>query len=211
VVAAPPAAQPPTAPSAALTSTPTPPAPPESAASPASGEELIDDLFEAMSGLDFCDSSLDAAGFTLKLAMEKLDCAAGVVHLYDIDQRELVVVEVSGPEVDVLRRMRTPDADPLAADAMRTPGTLLVRDAASDARLSGQRWALLRAAVEAPITSIACARVTQEGRLLGLIELCNLAGSGHPGGFAAGDEHALTYIANRFTEFVAAHGVVLDA
>jgi GAF domain-containing protein len=142
--------------------------------------------------------------------MEKLACAAGVVHLYDIDRRELVVVEVSGPELEALRRVRTPDADPLAAEAMRTRGALVVRDATGDARVTGRRWGLLQAAAGTAVTSIACARVAREGRFLGLIELCHLAGSGHAGGFAAGDEHALTYIAERFTEFVAAHGVVLD-
>ena len=187
-----------------------PPPAPEGRSSRASGEELISDLFEAMSGLDFCDGSIDAAGFTLKLVMEKLACAAGVVHLYDIDRRELVVVEAAGAAATVLRRLRTADGDPLAAGAMRTHGTLIVGDAAGDARLSGRRWELLRSALGSPITSVACARVTREGRFLGLIEVCNVAGSGHAGSFVAGDEHALTYIADRFTEFVGTHGVVLD-
>ncbi len=186
--------------------TPTPPSE-NTARNRISGEELIADLFEAMHELDFCADSMAAAAFTLDLAMEKLGSDAGVVHLYDIDQREFVVVHAAGPGASVLRGLRTADGDPLAADAMRTRGAIIVSDPAGDARASGQRWAALRNAMGAPVASIAVARAAQAGRFLGLLELANLAGTG---AFAAGDEHALSYIAERFAEFVAAHGVMLD-
>jgi hypothetical protein len=64
----------------------------------------------------------------------------------------------------------------------------------------------MRAAAGKPIASIACARAAQAGRFLGLVEVVHLAGGG---AFEAGDENALSYIAERFTEFVAAHGVML--
>ncbi len=159
-----------------------------------------------MHELDFCADSMEAATFTLSLVMEKLASDAGVVHLYDIDQREFVVVRTAGAGIAALRGLRTADSDPLAAEAMRTRDALIVADPAGDARVAGPRWQAVRNVVGKPVTSIACARVAQGGRFLGLIELCNLSGTA---AFEAGDEHALTYIAERFTEFVAAHGVML--
>ena len=190
--------------------TPTPPSGPTR--SRISGEELIADLFEAMHELDFCTDSIDAATFTLKLAMSKLASDAGVVHLYDIDRREFVVVHAAGPGASVLRGLRTADTDPLADEAMRTRGAIIVSSPAEDARTSGQRWGALRNATGSAVASIAVARAAQAGRFLGLVELVNLAAPDPetPGAFAAGDEHALSYIADRFAEFVAAHGVMLD-
>jgi GAF domain-containing protein len=159
-----------------------------------------------MHALDFCKDSVEAAAFTLRHAMENLAADAGVVHLYDINRREFVIVHAEGPGAAALRGLRTGDADPLAAEAMRTRGALIVPVAAFDPRVSGQRWAALTEAAGKPISAIACVRAAQAGRFLGLIELTHLEG---PGAFAAGDEHALAYIADRFTEFVAAHGVLL--
>jgi GAF domain-containing protein len=173
----------------------------------ASGDELISDLFHDMHELDFCADSREAATFTLALAMGKLGAFAGVVHLYDIDQREFVVVDAAGPGATILRGLRTADTDPLAAEALRTRGAVIVLDATSDPRVAGQRWAALRNAVGQPLAAIASARAAQAGRFLGLIELAHAAGAS---AFEAGDEHALSYIAERFTEFVAAHGVMLD-
>jgi hypothetical protein len=204
-VAAPPAAFPAPSP-ARLPSLGPVPAPGAVMKARTSGDELIADLFEAMHELDFCTDSMEAASFTLSLVMEKLASDAGVVHLYDIDQREFVVVQTAGTGVSVLRGLRTADSDPLAAEAMRTRDALIVSDPAGDPRVAGHRWQALRNVVGKPVASIACARVAQGGRFLGLIELCNLAGTA---AFEAGDEHALTYIAERFTEFVAAHGVML--
>jgi GAF domain-containing protein len=174
----------------------------------ASGDELIADLFQDMHELDFCENSIEAAGFTLTLAMEKLGTDAGVVHLYDIDRQEFVIVRTAGAGTPLLHGLRTADTDPLAAEAMRTRGTIVVLDPAGDARASGERWGAMRNAVGKPIAAIACARVAQGGRFLGLVEVVHLAGAG---AFEAGDENALSYIAERFTEFVAARGVMLGS
>ena len=171
-----------------------------------SGDELIADLFQDMHELDFCADSMEGAIFTLALAMDKLATGAGVAHLYDIDKREFVVVHAAGSGASVLRGLRTSDTDPLAAEALRTRGAVIVADPASDPRTSGQRWAAMRNAVGQPIAAVASARAAQAGRFLGLIELAHPAGAA---AFEAGDEHALSYIAERFTEFVAAHGVML--
>jgi hypothetical protein len=136
--------------------------------------------------------------------MDTLGCPVGLAHLYDIDRREYVVVHARGPASAAVRGLRTSDADPLAADAMRTAGAVVVRDAA-DPRLSGRRWEIHRAA-SPPLAAVACARAALAGRYLGMIELAHLAGGES---FAEGDDNALAYIAGRFTEFVAERGVVL--
>ncbi len=159
-----------------------------------------------MHELDFCADSVEAASFTLALAMEKLGSDAGIVHLYDIDAREFVVVRAAGPALAALRGLRTPDDDLLAAEALRTRATVMVRDPAADPRASAPRWNAIRSLLGTPLRAIACARAAQAGRFLGLIELCSTS---EAGGFEAGDEHALFYIAERFTEFVASHGVTL--
>ncbi len=171
----------------------------------ATGEELISDLFESVHALDFCKDSVEAAAFTLKLAMEKLASDTGAVHLYDIDRREFVVVQAEGPGAEALRGLRTPDTDALAAEAMRRRGAFIVAASSGDPLAAGRRWEALAAAAGRPVGSIACARAAQAGRFLGLVELANLAGSG---AFEAGDEHALTYISERFAEIVAARGVL---
>jgi hypothetical protein len=181
----------------------------------ASGEDLIAHLFEEMHDLDFCIDSQEGAGFTLGVAMSKLGCDAGMVHLYDIDRREFVVVHAVGPGVAGMRGLRTAEADPLAAEALCSRSALLVLEPAGDARLSGQRWTTLCSASGRPLASVAVARAAQAGRFLGLIELAHLGSDPVAAPlttgarFETGDENALTYIAERFAEFVAGHGVTL--
>lgn len=171
------------------------------------GEELIADLFELMHGLDFCKDSIEAAAFVLKLALGKLGSAAGMVHLYDIDRRAFVIVHAAGPGAEALRGLRTGEGEPLIAEAMRTRAALMLPDGAEDPRASGQRFTILKAAAPGPIHAVACARVMEAGRFLGLIEIVGM-GSDPP--FAAGDEHALAYIADRYADFVSACGVTFE-
>jgi hypothetical protein len=105
--------------------------------------------------------------------------------------------------------LRTGDADPLAAEAMRTRGAILIASAVDDPRLTGRRWEVLRTVTSRKVVSVACARAAQAGRFLGLVELANLSGGKGEAAFAESDENALSYIAERFTEFVATHGVLL--
>jgi hypothetical protein len=184
------------------------PAPRPEMKSRLSGDELIADLFETMHALDFCKDSLEGADFTLKLAMGKLASTVGMVHLYDIDKREFVVVRAAGPGAEALEGLRTKDDDPLASEVLCSSDAIIIADAANDSRAYGDRWAALRAAVDPrEVTAIASARVAKGGRFLGLLELANLAGGGT---FTGGDEHALGYIAEHFTDFVAEHGVLLN-
>ena len=184
--------------------TPASPMPP--AAPPAvrlSGVELIADLFECMHDLHFLPDPLAGADFVLRLMLDKLPSAVALVHFYDIDAREFVVVRAVGAGAAKVMQLRTNEKEPLIAEAMHKRRAVVLDDATGDARAQNGRWAL----IGDPPRSLVCAPVEEGGRFLGLLELTNPL-DGQP--FHEGDGHAITYIGEQFAEFLAARGVVLD-
>lgn len=167
-----------------------------------SGVELITDLFEAMHTLHFLRDSLEGADFILALVMEKLPSAVGLVHFYDINSREFVVVRAVGPGAAKALQIRTNEKDPLIAEAMGSRRAVVITDATTDPRGQNGRWALIGSC-----RSLVCAPVEQGGRFLGLLELSNPRDGGV---FQEGDGHALTYMGEQFAEFLATRGIVLD-
>jgi signal transduction protein with GAF and PtsI domain len=166
------------------------------------GEDLIADLFEAMHDLHFVRDALEGGEFCLALAMEKLPCQAGIVHLYDIDRREFLVASTRGSGTSKLLLKRYPETDALLLGAMRKRRAVVVADAQSDAE-GIDRYAALGGA-----RSLLIAPVASHGRLLGAIELVNPL-DGQP--FNESEGNALTYIAEQFAEFISSHGIVTDA
>jgi hypothetical protein len=177
---------------------------PSSPAVRLSGVELIADLFECMHDLHFLPDALAGADFVLSLMLDKLPSAAALVHFYDIDSREFVVVRAVGAGASKVMQIRTSEKEPLIAEAMGKRRAVVLGDAAGDARAQSGRWALVG---DLPRTLV-CAPVEQGGRFLGLLELSNPL-DGQP--FHEGDGHALTYIGEQFAEFLATRGVILDA
>jgi len=168
-----------------------------------SGVELIADLFECMHDLHFLPDALVGADFVLALMLDKLPSAVALVHFYDIDAREFVVVRAVGAGAAKVMQIRTNEKEPLIAEAMHKRRAVVLDDAATDPRVQNGRWAL----IGDPPRSIICAPVEEGGRFLGLLELSNPL-DGQP--FHEGDGHAITYIGEQFAEFLAAHGLVLD-
>jgi hypothetical protein len=168
-----------------------------------SGVELITDLFEAMHNLHFLHDSLEGADFILALVMEKLPSAVGLVHFYDINAREFVVVRAVGPGAAKALQVRTNEKEPLIAEAMRSRRAVVITDATGDERAQNGRWALIGSC-----RSLVCAPVEQGGRFLGLLELSNPRDGGP---FEETDGHALTYLGEQFAEFLATRGLVLDS
>jgi GAF domain len=194
--------RPPPAPSAPP---PAEPVPAEASRRPKrlSGDDLISGLFESMHEVHFVRDSLSGAKFMLSLMLDKLPSEAGLVHFFDINMLEFVVVRAAGPGSEKVLLFRTPEKEPLIAQAMSTHRSVVIADANGDARLKGGRWAQLGLDVR----SVAIAPVEQGGRFLGLLELVNpLEG----GGFTEGDGHGLTYLGQQFAEFLAARGLLLD-
>ena len=187
-----------------------PPAPAPRAAMPSapavrlSGVELIADLFECMHDLHFLPDALAGADFVLSLMLDKLPSAVALVHFYDIDAREFVVVRAVGPGAAKVMQIRTNEKEPLIAEAMHKRRAVVLDDAATDPRAQNGRWAV----IGEPPRSLVCAPVEEGGRFLGLLELSNPL-DGQP--FREGDGHAITYIGEQFAEFLAARGVILDA
>jgi putative methionine-R-sulfoxide reductase with GAF domain len=167
-----------------------------------SGDELITTLFEAMHDLNFLRDPLEGADFVLALLMDKLPSTVGFVHFYDINSQEFVVVRAVGPGAIKAVATRTPEKDPLIAEAMRTRRAIVIAEASADERAQKGRWAMIDTACR----SLVCAPVEQGGRFLGFLELSNPRDGGP---FREGDGHALTYIGEQFAEFLAARGIVL--
>jgi hypothetical protein len=176
---------------------------PSSPAVRLSGVELIADLFECMHDLHFLPDALAGADFVVSLMLDKLPSASALVHFYDIDAREFVVVRAVGAGAAKVMQIRTNEKEPLIAEAMRKRRAVVIGDAAGDPRAQNGRWAL----IGDPPRTLVCAPVEQGGRFLGLIELSNPL-DGQP--FHEGDGHAITYIGEQFAEFLAARGVILD-
>ena len=215
VVAAQPAAAPvPAAPKLVIVPEPVTPLPvvapqprasaPSSPAVRLSGVELIADLFECMHDLHFLPDALAGADFVLSLMLDKLPSAVALVHFYDIDAREFVVVRAVGAGAAKVMQIRTNEKEPLIAEAMHKRRAVVLDDAAGDPRAQNGRWAL----IGEPPRSLVCAPVEEGGRFLGLLELSNPL-DGKP--FQEGDGHAITYIGEQFAEFLAERGVILDA
>jgi hypothetical protein len=169
-----------------------------------SGDELITNLFESTHDLHFLTDALEGADFVLSLLLEKLPSTIGLVHFYDINAREFVVVRAIGPGAAKALLVRTSEKEPLIAEAMHKRRAVVIEDATADPRAQKGRWAL----IETPCRSLVCAPVEQGGRFLGLLELVNPRDGGP---FAESDGHALTYIGEQFAEFLAARGITLDA
>jgi hypothetical protein len=165
------------------------------------GEDLIADLFEAMSDLHFLRDAIEAGDFCLAQVMERLPCQAGLVHLYDIDRREFVITNGQGSGANALLLRRHPESEPMLSKAMRGRNSLVIGTAESITSpidryqsLGGPR-------------SVIVAPVMQAGRFLGAIELLNPT-DGQP--FTQVEGNAVMYVAEQLAEYVATHGVVTD-
>jgi len=166
------------------------------------GDELLTDLFESLSDLHFQSDALEAAGFVLALALDKLPSEVGMVSLFDLDRREYVVVRQEGGQRSSLL-LRAPDTSPLAEEAMKAKKAVMLDEPAELKAKLDLRWR----EVGTSVNSLACTPVIMGGRTLGLLELANPRDGG---AFEAADGNALTYIAKQFAEFLDSHGVLLD-
>jgi hypothetical protein len=169
-----------------------------------SGEDLIGELFELMHELHFMADVASGAEFVLRVMSHTLPCELSLIHVFDINTREFVVVRARGPGSDQVMLLRTPDRDELLVTAMRRVRALRVEDGAADGRYVGGRWETVAIAVKSAL----CGGVKQGGRYLGAIELVNPDGDAP---FFESEVNALDYICEQFAEFLANRPIVLDA
>ena len=169
-----------------------------------SGEDLIGDLFELMHELHFMPDIVSGSEFVLRVLALTMPCELSLVHVFDINTRQFVLVRVRGPGAEALVLHRTPDQDPLLVAAMRSARALRIDDASSDSRYAAGRWEL----AEAKPRSAMCGGVKQGGRYLGAVELVNPEGDTP---FFDSEANALDYICEQFAEFLVNRPIVLDA
>jgi GAF domain-containing protein len=167
------------------------------------GDDLIADLFEAMHDLHFARDPLVAAEFVLNLALEKMPSRVALVHFFDIDAREFVVVRAKGRGAENVLGCRTPERDLVIVEAMRRTHAVIVNATPTEPRLRAERFAKLGYECRSLITG----PVEQAGRFLGLLELCNPRDGGV---YGEGDGHALTYMGEQLAGYLAERGVILD-
>jgi hypothetical protein len=166
-------------------------------------DDLIGDLFEKMHDLHFMTDVVSGAEFILTVVKKKLPCKVALVHVFDINSKNFVVVRQHGVNAKALL-FQTPDKDPIVQRVMRKAGSSNLHGVATNREFSEGRWQ------QGGVTpnSVLVGPVKQGGRYLGLIELANPPGEP---GFAEVEANALDYICEQFAEFLANRPIVLDA
>ncbi|HVW28408.1 MAG TPA: GAF domain-containing protein [Polyangiaceae bacterium] len=168
-----------------------------------SSEDLIGELFEEMHSLHFAPDIVSGADYVLNVVTRVLPSEGVLIHVFDINTRQFVVVRAAGPNARNVLLHRTPDTFKLFRTVLRRSRSLVVPDAASDQGFQSERWERLGVSVRTAL----CGAVKQGGRYLGFIELANPAGGA---AFQDTDVNALDYICTQFADFVASRPIVLD-
>jgi hypothetical protein len=168
-----------------------------------SSEDLIAELFETMHDLWFMPDLIAGAEFVLKVLSTAVPCELTIVHVFDINTRQFVVVRAQGPGSERMLLHRTSDQDSLLGSAMRQRRALRIDNAANDSRYTTGRWQATPVRPESAL----CGGVQQQGRYLGAIELVNPA----RGPFVDSEVNALDYVCGQFGEFVVTRPIIVDA
>jgi len=159
------------------------------------------EIFEAMHDLHFLRDSLDGAEFLLELLFDKVPSRVTLIHLYNINSKEFVVVKARSPSPSVLGS-KAAEGQGLVGAVVRSGRGLVLDDASSDTRWSRERY---QTAGHTP-KRIMVVPVRHGQRFLGAIELADHVDE-NP--YNEGELNAVTYIAEQYGEFVAERGVTL--
>jgi hypothetical protein len=168
------------------------------------GEDLIGELFETMHDLHFMQGVADGAEFMLAAVESIVPCDGVLIHVFDINTRQFVVVRAKGPGAMQVLLHRTPDTEPFVNAVMRRPGSVAIADVAADPRVLGPRWDALGVTPQRAL----CGPVRQGGRYLGLLEVVNPLGDAP---FHQTEQNAIDYVCEQFAEFLANRPIVLEA
>jgi hypothetical protein len=200
------AAAPAIAPAPVVAADPFANAPPPSSVSapprPSRPDDLMSEIFESMHDLHFMRDALDGADFVLELLREKIPTLLALVHFYDINAKEFVIVKARTPNGTSVS-LKTREGTGLVGDALKSGKAIVVRDAAADNRWSREAYAQ---GGHQP-KQIVILPMRHHGRFLGAIELAD-----HTDGESFGDNevHAASYVAEQFAEFVQDRGVLIS-
>lgn len=161
----------------------------------------IDVLFDAMEDLFSVETSVEAGAICLASLIRAIPCRGGIVHLYDAEARELVAVFALGPRAEHLVLTRADESDGLIVAALRKNKPIVVDYRKPNGAHIVDRHMMLNAEHDA----MACP-IFAGSRFLGVIELVDAKSEN---GFDVSAEHGISYVADRYSEFLVEHGVVL--
>ena len=164
-------------------------------------EELIGALFERMHELLYLNTIVEGADYIKDTLAKYIPCDGALIHVFDIDARQFVVVRALGPNSREIVALRTSGSGSHLEDALRRQTTLELSPPTLPA--SDMLWRTLGVEVALSL----CCPMHQSGRFLGAIELGRVAGGAK---FNAGQVHALEYIAEQFADFIAERPLVVD-
>lgn len=168
--------------------------PPSSPRPRSGGADPLLLVIEALHALRRSEDVVEGAALVLRTAMTAVPSVSGMVHVADVGTRDFVVVAASGEHNAEVIGTRTTESDPVIARALGSQEAVLV-EATSSGWLTGSRFRVL-----CPGRALLCAPVQFDGRHLGAIELVDPTGSA---AFTDADRHAMTYVGERFGEFLA--------
>jgi hypothetical protein len=155
-----------------------------------------------MHALSFAADALDASRHLLGVLATVIPSRALFVHHFDAQRRQFVVVDAAGPAGRSALLYRAPARDQLLSAAFIVGHPLVWRDLGS-----GSTRAITRLDVIGGATDVLVAPVGRPERSLGAIELVDPA---YGECFEEDHRNAVGYVAARYEEVLAEHGVVLD-
>jgi GAF domain-containing protein len=157
-------------------------------------------VIEALHALRRSDDVVEGAALVLRTALSAIPSVAGFVHVADSATRDFVVVAASGAQNTEVIGTHTSEEDPLLARALSEMQAVTVEATSPDA-LTGARWHIV-----CPTHAVLCAPVQLDGRQLGAIELVDPM---RASAFTDADRHAMTYVGERFADFLADRNIAL--
>jgi hypothetical protein len=157
-------------------------------------EELIGALFERMHELALSPTIGTGADYVLGALAEHIPCDGALIHMFDVEAEEFVVMRALGPDsLEVLTR-RTPALGSHFVECVRRRATLELGQ--GDIARCRAYWQALGVI---PRHVIACPILGTRGAI-GVIELGRVTSKGP---FNAGQVRALEYVCEQFADFVA--------
>jgi tetratricopeptide (TPR) repeat protein len=165
----------------------------------APGDPLLS-VIEALHALRRSDGVAEGAALVLRTALDAIPAATGLVHVADLASRDYVVVAACGEHNAEMIGSRTTDGDTMLARAFDAMQAIAI-DVAAGAITVEPRFRKINAG-----RAVLCAPVQLDGQNLAAIELVDPL---EPGGFTDGDRHAMTYVGERFAEFLSDRSIVL--
>jgi hypothetical protein len=158
------------------------------------GEELIGALFERMHELLYLPDIVAGADYVLRTVEEFIPCGGALVHIFDLNAKDFVVVRALGPHRSEVLLARTPGTGSHLDEALRHQ--IAIELGPDNGTIDQTIWNRLGLQVE----YLLCCPMHQNRRYLGAIELGRGVGGEK---FNPGQVNALAYICEQLAEFIA--------